>query len=358
MISPLIDEILRSAVECRASDVILHAGAEPVFRVSGELHPVEGHQPSEEDLLALWTACGADPSSADHDASLTTGDGIRFRVNLFRQLGERGGVLRRIQREIPDMETLGLPCDLLREWAGRRSGVVLISGPTGSGKSTTLAAILEWINASAARHVVTIEDPVEFLFTSKNSFFTQREVGIDTASFAEGLRRSLRQNPDVILLGEIRDQASAATAIQASETGHLVLATLHAASCADVVERLQLLFPPDERESIRKTLSVQLLGVLCQRLVPAADGGLALLAEFFSNIGSSRKLIAEGRMPDLADFIARGDPKAARCFADSLLALVRAGRVAEAVAMDISDNPQELQRALRGITSSTQSIRR
>ena len=358
MISPLLDEILQAAVANAASDVILHSGRPAVFRINGELTAVESDHPGEQDLAALWTACGAGGSELDRDASLTTEEGVRFRVNLLRQLGVRGAVLRRIQDQIPGMESLGLPCELLRVWAARPSGIVIVCGPTGSGKSTTLASVIEWINVSMARHIVTIEDPVEFLFTGKMSFFTQREVGIDTPTFAEGLRRSLRQNPDIVFLGEIRDAASAITAIQAAETGHLVFATVHASGCSDVVARLELLFPPDERESVRMTLSAQLHGILCQRLLPAVAGGRALLAEYFSNEASSRRLIAEGRMDELQDFISRGDPRSARSFADSLMKLVREGVVAEAVALENADNPQEFTRALRGISSSMQATRR
>ena len=358
MISPLLDEILRAAVANGASDVILRSAQPAVFRINGELAPVESELPSEQDLAALWTACGSEGGELDRDASLTTEEGVRFRVNLLRQLGVKGAVLRRIQSQIPDMESLGLPCELLREWAVRPSGIVIVCGPTGSGKSTTLASVLDWINGTMARHIVTIEDPVEYLFTGKMSYFTQREVGIDTPAFAEGLRRSLRQNPDIIFLGEIRDAPSAITAIQAAETGHLVLATVHAANCSDVVARLELLFPPDERESVRMTLSAQLLGVLCQRLLPAIAGGRALLCEYFSNEASSRRLIAEGRMNDLQDFISRGDPRSARSFADALLKLVRDGIVAEAVALENADNPQEFTRTLRGISSSMMATRR
>jgi len=358
MKSSLLESLLLASVEAGASDLILHAGRRAMVRIEGELREVESEAVGESDMDDLWRECGAADSDRDRDASLTAAGGVRFRVNLFHQLGSRGAVLRRIRQDIPVMETLGLPAELLREWASRKSGIVIVSGPTGSGKSTTLASVLEWINQTMARHIVTIEDPVEYLFAAKLSLFTQREVGIDTPSFSEGLRRSLRQNPDIIFLGEIRDAGSALTSIQAAETGHLVLATIHASACADVVERLELLFAPDEREAVRKTLSAQLLGVLCQQLVPATNGGRALVCEYYSNSASSRKLIAEGRMPELKDFIARGDPRLARSFGDSLLRLVREGLVAEETAMAISDNPQELARSLRGISSSGQATRR
>lgn len=359
MRSPLLEKLLLSAVQYGASDLIIHSGRQAVLRIEGELRTIEAGEVDESDMDALWEACATSKKELDYDGSITASDGTRFRVNLLYQLGMRAAVLRRIRRDIPDLVSLGCPSELLREWAAVHAGIVIVSGPTGSGKSTTLAAILEWINQNFARHIITIEDPVEYVFESKMSLFTQRQVGIDTPSFAEGLRRSLRQNPDVILLGEIRDAVSAVTAIQASETGHLVFATLHASSCAETVERLQLLFAPSEREAVRKTLSTQLLGILCQKLVKSSQAdGQALLCEYFSNSGSSRKIIVEDRLTDLQDFIMRGDPRFARSFSDSLLRLVRENRISESNALEFAENPQEFSRMLRGISSSTQANRR
>ena len=256
------------------------------------------------------------------------------------------------------METLGIPAELLRDWITRPSGLILVCGPTGSGKSTTLASSLQWLNENVSRHVITIEDPIEYIFSNRMALFTQREVGIDTPSFAEGLRRSLRQNPDVILVGEIRDAETAMTAIQACETGHLVLATLHSSNCVDAIERLQLLFPPAARDSVRRTLSGQLLGILCQRLLSGLRAGVVVAAEYFSNIGAMRKYIADGKMPDLVYAIGRSDPRSAQSFLASVSQLVQTQRVSEEVAVASSDNPQELLRALRGISSSSQATRR
>ena len=358
MNSPLLDELLRVATESGASDLILHFGKPAMVRIDGKLTALEAPPISNADLDDLWERMGASKTDLDRDGSLTSPGGTRFRVNLLHQLGTRAAVLRRIRSVIPDIDSLGVPGELVRDWVARPSGIIIISGPTGSGKSTTVAASLEWINQTQRRHIVTIEDPVEYLFEAKSSLFTQREVGIDTPSFAEGLRRSLRQAPDVIFLGEIRGALSAVTAIQAAETGHLVFATLHSSTCADTVDRLQLLFPQGEREAVRKTLASQLLGIFCQRLVPSTDGTRALLCEYFSNAASSRKIIAEGRMPDLVDFITRADPLTARSFGESLFRLVKDGRVDPATALEISDNPQELSRMLRGISSSTQAHRR
>jgi len=355
--SPELESLCAAAVQYGASDLLLHEGKSPVLRISGGLVPLEVEPLSAAFFDDMWTACDAG-ANHDFDTSVTTAAGSRFRVNLMYQLGARAAVLRCIRNTIPDLETLGLPAELLREWMGRKAGIIIVSGPTGSGKSTTLAAMLEWANHRFVWHVVTIEDPVEYIFTSDKCLFSQREVGIDTPTFAEGLRRSLRQNPDVIFLGEIRDAITAQTAIQAAETGHLVLATLHSATCAEAVERMQLFFPIADHESIRRTLSGQLLGILSQRLLPAAGGGLVLATEFFTNIAAARKYIDEGRLTDLQDLINRGDGQTASSLMSALAEKVKSGKITEETALAASSNPQELRRALRGISSSGMASRR
>lgn len=357
-LSPELEALCASASSYGASDLLLHEGRAPQMRIGGVLTAIDFPALDAPFFDRLWDVCGASPDTVDFDTGLSAADGTRFRTNLLRQAGARAAVLRRIRRDIPTLESLGVPVEALREWCTRKSGIVLVCGPTGSGKSTTLAAAMEWMNQTAARHIVTIEDPIEYLFTGAKCLFTQREVGIDTPSFAEGLRRSLRQDPDVILVGEIRDAVTAATALQAAETGHLVLATLHASNAGDTIERLQLIFPPAEREAVRRTLSAQLLGVLCQRLLPGREGGLVLAAEFFTNLGVTRKYVAEGKIPELADQISRSDGQGARDFLSALAALVRAGKVTEEEASTAVENPQELIRALRGISSSSQTTRR
>ena len=358
MLTPLLDGILRSSAENKASDVILRVETTPLFRINGELFPVECAHPMDCDMDALWEACRAAPNDMDHDASLSTEAGERFRVNLHRQLGQRGAVLRRIRRDISSLEDLGAPVDLLLEWAKSKSGIIVIAGPTGSGKSSTSASLLDSINRTAARHIVTIEDPVEYLFEGRLSHFTQREVGIDTPTFAEGLRRSLRQNPDIIFLGEVRDRDSALTALQASETGHLVLTTLHASNAKESIERLESLFAMEERGGIQKILSSQLLGVLCQRLPPSIQGGRALACEFFTNTGSARNLIAEGRSREIPDLFSKSDPRQAKAFATSLAELLKSGVISTETALEFSDNPQDFARSLRGISSAARATRR
>jgi len=351
----LIDDLCRLATEHGASDIFLHAGRVPQFRIQSDLVAAGEAPLAVEELEAFWLRCGAAPEALDFDGSYVDSTGQRFRVNLFRSLLQRGAALRPIKTMVPSLDELGAPIDLLTSWVMRPSGLVLIAGPTGMGKSTTLASCLDWLNHHHRRHVVTIEDPIEYLFQPDLCLFTQREVGVDTPTFAEGLRRSLRQSPDVILLGEIRDGPSAITALQAAETGHLVLATLHTSNVLDSFERLSRLFDVRERDGVLQVLSQQLIGVLCQRLINAEPNGRTLIVEHFENHAVTRKWILEGKFRELADFIAKGDNSLNVSFLKSLAAAVRARRISEATALQAAGNPHELQRELRGISANATS---
>jgi twitching motility protein PilT len=348
-----IDSLCCLAARQGASDIFLHAEQPPQFRINGELVTIGSAPVYSEELHSLWTQCGAALDTLDYDGSYIASDGTRFRVNLFRTLFKHGAVLRPIKTVVPSLDTLGLPMELLASWITRPAGLVLVTGPTGAGKSTTIAACLEWLNQNYHRHIVTIEDPIEYLFTPAKCLFTQREVSSDTSSFAEGLRRSLRQSPDVILLGEIRDSASAITALQAAETGHLVLATLHSSNVLDSLERLSRLFEIAEREGVFQLLSQQLVGILCQKLVPALPEGRALVVEHFENQAVTRKWILEGKFHELADFLAKGDNPANVTFLQSLVAMIQADRITGDVGIQTALNPRELQRRLRGINSTS-----
>ena len=348
-----IDSLCCLAGRHGASDVFLHAERPPQFRINGELLTIGTALVHSEELESLWTQCGTTLDVLDYDGSYIASDGNRFRVNLFRTLFKRGAVLRPIKTVVPTLDTLGVPMELLASWVTRPAGLLLVTGPTGAGKSTTLASCLEWLNQNYHRHIVTIEDPIEYLFTPANCLFTQREVSSDTSSFAEGLRRSLRQSPDIILLGEIRDSASAITALQAAETGHLVLATLHSSNVLDSLERLSRLFEIGEREGVLQLLSQQLVGILCQKLVSALPEGRTLVVEHFENQAVTRKWISEGKFRELADFVAKGDNPANVTFLQSLVAMIQAGRITEATGIQTASNPRELQRRLRGINSSS-----
>ena len=347
-----IELYCRAAHEYKASDLILHVGEPPIVRVSGSITPMEAPPLTLNDLMAFRAYCGVPSEATDHDASFVSGDGIRFRVNFHRQLGAEAAVLRRISNTPPDIDGLGVPSVILKSMAARKSGLFVVSGPTGSGKSTTLAALIQWVNMNLERHIVTIEDPVEYVFERDRSLFTQRAVGLDTPSFAQGLRRSLRQAPDIILLGEIRDADTAMVALQAAETGHLVLTTLHASDVGEVVERLMAFFPDRERKGHLQVLAGQLLGILCQKLLPATSGGMVLATEFLTNLGLSRQCIRNADLPALRDFISQSDPSESYDFLSSFLELVTTHRIAEDTALITFPNPAELKRRLRGITSS------
>jgi twitching motility protein PilT len=345
----------RAAVEYKASDLILQAGEPPVVRVSGSVTSLEAPPLSRADLIAFREACGVPGEASDHDAGFLSRDGVRFRVNFHRRLGEEGAVLRRIATAPPDLDSLGVPSELLRSAVQRSSGLLIVSGPTGSGKSTTLASLLDWVNRSLERHVVTIEDPVEFVFPRQKSVFTQRAVGLDTPDFAEGLRRALRQAPDIILVGEIRDEETATVALQAAETGHLVLATLHSSDVSEVIERLAAFFPENERKGMLQVLSGQLLMILCQKLLPSLGGGRTLSCEYLTNAGFSRQSILNGDMPELRDYLSRADPSESVDFLRFFHRLVTDGILAEETALQACPNPAELRRRLRGISSSLAS---
>ena len=349
--SSMIEALIKAAFENKASDIFLSEGSIARMKVNGQLM-VAGDDPIEkDDIVSFWKRCGADPEyDGDRDSSYVAHNGVRFRVNLHRHLGKLGAVLRQINTEIPDLESLGLPVDLLTRWVMAPAGIILITGPTGSGKSTTLASSLEWLNQNSAKHIVTIEDPIEYLFESKQSLFTQREVHTDTDSFARGLRSSLRQAPDVILLGEIRDPETAQIALQAAETGHLVLATLHSANVSETVERLTNLFPSEERESQLQLLSNMLIGICCQILLPAASEGLFLVTEHVENTGVVRNYIRESRIPEIVDFIGRGDNPNNKLFMHALVEAAQNGNLTPEIAAAASGNESDFDRAMRGIS--------
>ena len=346
-----IAALTSSAASHGASDLFLSAGEVPRIRVGGSIATLGESPLSEETMLAFWRQLGADPATTtDHDTSHVDADGNRFRVNLYRHLGRPAAVLRHIKSRIPELADLGLPAELLQSWMLQPSGLVLVTGATGSGKSTTLASCLDWLNAHADRHIVTIEDPVEYLFENKLSFFSQREVHVDTTSFGKGLRASLRQSPDVILVGEIRDSETATTALQAAETGHLVLSTLHSSSVTDTLERLTNLFPPEERASALLLLSSQLIGILSQKLLPAAQGGLHVIVEHLHNEGATRDWIRATALPEITDHLRKAAVPGNRSFLASLVEAVEQGQIEQSVAEQASANTTEFRRALRGIT--------
>jgi twitching motility protein PilT len=350
MVSPTILRHLHSTRQHGASDLFLEEGGPPRVKLHGAVQELQEPAVTREELASFWLGCGADPDKeCDHDASYTLEEGARFRVSLFRHSGRLGAALRVIKIQVPNMESLGVPEHVLVPWLQRRSGLILVTGATGSGKSTTLASCLEWINSHFQKHIITLEDPVEYQFTSRHSLFTQREIGTDTHSFPRALRAALRQAPDVILLGEIRDAETAFTALQACETGHLVLSTLHSTDCVDTLERLNTMFPDKERASGLLLLSMQLVGILSQILLPKAGGGMTVLCEFIENSGATKPWIRDERLPEIRDHLNRSQTTETQSFLRAILAALADGRITEETAMAAAPNPGDLQRALRGL---------
>jgi len=345
-----IDSILDAAEQQQASDVFLQEDEVPRLKINEQI-VVLGKEPlSLAHMTTLWQACGANAQGdMDRDSGLISRTHTRYRVNLHRTMGRLGAVLRRIKTSVPTLKTLGLPDWLLTRWGAREHGLILVTGPTGSGKSTTIASLLQWMNENFARHVVTIEDPVEYQFASERCHFTQRQIGRDTGTFATGLRSALRQAPDVIFVGEIRDYETALTALQASETGHLVLSTMHSERIADTMERYLNLFPVEDAKHGVTLFANQLSGVLCQKLVESVAGGLHLLVEHVENAGAMRDWIARRELQNIDQYISRGSDPAAVSFLQSTLKALETKIITEATAMSSVSNESELRRAIRGI---------
>jgi pilus retraction protein PilT len=347
----MMQEILAQARELGYTDIFFRLGQAPQGRVQGKLHAFELPPSDSAFFDSLLSQLNGASSGADFDTGLILSDGSRVRVNLFQSLGLPSAVIRLCKSDIPDLDSLGIPTGVIERWLNRRAGLVLVSGPPGSGKSTTVACMLERLNQLSAAHVITVEDPVEYVFQNKLCLFSQREVGLDTPDFKTGMKQALRQSPDVIFLGEIRDVDTANTALQAAETGHLVLTTVHSSNAVEAVERVIRLFPFEQRDSATALLASSLCGAISQRLIPGADDRLYLAVEHFENQSLCRKHILKSEWKDLSDFIGRGDSLENRSLLQSLTELVSKGLVSQEEASHHVSNPQELNRALQGINS-------
>ncbi len=345
-----IDSILEAAEQHQASDVFLQEGEVPRIKINEQILVLGTEPMGLSQMSGLWQSCGGNPQGdLDRDSGLISHTHIRFRVNLHRTMGRLAAVMRRIKTSVPELSSLGVPEWLLTRWASRSHGLVLVTGPTGSGKSTSIAATLRWMNENLARHIVTIEDPVEYIFYNQNCHFTQREVGRDTATFANGLRSAMRQAPDAIFVGEVRDFETAMTALQASETGHLVFATLHSERVSDTMERFLNLFPKEQEGIGTHLLSHQLTGVMCQKLVQRTDGGLHLLVEHFENGGALRDWIAQRSVLHIEDYLRRGADPNASSFIHSTVAAYEQELITEETAIEALGSETEFRRAARGI---------
>ncbi len=346
--------LLRSAVESGASDLHLKLGQPPVLRLDGDLEQMEGMPAmTEPDLeLVLDEVTQISPKrrdlfedSGDLDIAFSHPSLPRFRVNGFRQRGATSFAFRVIPSTIPNFAKLGLPPGVTR-LAEEQRGLVLVTGATGSGKTTTLASMLDHINRTRKQHIVTIEDPIEILHPDRSCIVNQREVGLDTSSFEQALRRVLRQDPDVIMIGELRDTETAHTALQAAESGHLVFSTLHTIDASETVGRMIEFFPPAKQQQIRSILAGTLRGIVSQRLLPRSDGGRMPSVEVMVTNARIQDLIRENRPDEITDAIAAGEFFQMQTFAQSLIELVLSGEVDREVAANAATSRHDFLVAL------------
>ena len=347
-----VEQALAYLVTKGGSDLHLTTGSAPLVRLHGSLIPIPGTpELTPDDTQEVLDSFLTDPEKkhefvADNevDFSFELADVARFRVNAYRQRGSVSMVLRAIPFTIRTIGELDLP-DVVEKLAAEERGLILVTGATGSGKSTTLASIIDHINTNTSKHIVTIEDPIEFLYSNKTSIISQREVGIDTASFGRALRRVLRQDPDVILIGEIRDQETMEAALSAAETGHLVLSTLHTLNASETISRVIGLFPPHMQQQARFMLAGTLRGVIAQRLVPHVDGTSRVpVVEALVSTGRVRDLILEpSRAEDLNRIIHEGEYYGMQTFDQSLLHRVHQGVISMDEALKVANNPSDMK---------------
>jgi twitching motility protein PilT len=354
-----LNPLLRRGVELGASDIHLKVGLPPILRRDGSLGPLEDAPLlTDRDVEAVLQLVGkrfperldAFKDTGDLDIAYQDADLPRFRVNAFKQRGHISFAFRVIPKNVPTFEMLGLPPGIQR-LADEHRGLVLVTGATGSGKTTTLAAIIDYINRSRSQHIVTIEDPIEILHSDHSCIVNQREVGLDTTGFMEALRRALRQDPDVILIGELRDAETAQTALQAAESGHLVFSTLHTVDAAETIGRIVEFFPEGKQQMIRSIMAGVLRGVVSQRLLPRLDGGRVAAVEVMVTNTRIADLIRENEPESIPDAIEEGSFFDMQSFTKSLIELVLSGQVDQEVAANAATNRHDfmvtLERSLK-----------
>ncbi|MDD2857403.1 MAG: PilT/PilU family type 4a pilus ATPase [Candidatus Nanopelagicales bacterium] len=351
----LLRQVLEAAVAHGASDVHVRAGAPPLLRVEGRLLPLDLPPLTADDATALVLEAMTQEEdraeyARDHERDFAVTEPFvgRFRVNAYRMRGSDAMVLRHVRESVPSLEALGVPA-IARSLALTPSGIVLVCGPTGSGKSTTLAAMIDAINDERYCHILTIEDPIEFLHANRRATISQRELHTDTLEFARALRAGLRQDPDVMVIGEIRDRETLRTALQAAQTGHLVLASMHASSVIEVVHRIVDMFPADEHRQIRATLAESLRGIICQHLVAGARAdGRVLTCEIAVSTARIRDAITDAERTDqLHEILAEGEHYGMRTSEQDLVRLVLAGDITLSEAQTVTTRQSDLLVALR-----------
>ena len=351
----LLDELLEITLAMGASDLHLSAGAPPSVRIHGDIEPLAGHEPLHPDsiqraIFAVLTTQQRDRFEERHelDCAYTLPGKARFRVNVMQQRGAVSGVFRVVPWEIKSLAQIGVP-ERLSMFARLPRGLVLFTGPTGSGKSTTVATLVDLANRSRAGHIVTIEDPIEFMFEHKRCIVNQREVGEDTHTFAEALRHVLRQDPDIIVVGEMRDQETISVALTAAETGHLVFATLHTRSAQEAVTRVIDSYPAAQQATVRAQMASSLAGVVAQTLVRTADGlGRVPAIEVLVATPAVRNLIRENKIAHIAQAIEAGAQHGMETLDQSLARLIVSGKITRAAAYEVARDQTELDQLLAG----------
>jgi twitching motility protein PilT len=350
----LFKKILKTAVDGGASDVHIKIGTPVVFRINRELISIECPLPTEQWMNnVVEHVCPVHlkkrlEEDREVDFSYYVPDVGRFRTNLFQQRGQWALAMRYVRAHVASFEELGL-LPSVKTIAEAPRGIILVAGSTGSGKSTTLAAMIEHINANFKRHIITLEDPIEFVFEDNQSVIEQREVGLDTQSFHQALKHVLRQDPDIIMLGEMRDDISFGAAMSAADTGHLVLSTLHTTTAAQSISRILDFFRAEDREQVRRQLADTLRAVVCQRMVPMVNGKLTPALEIMINSPLIHKMLEENRLEKLTIAIETGADDGMCTFNQSLFNLVKAGKVTEKDALAKATNPQALEMNFKGI---------
>src|SRR5215218_2865941 len=349
-----LNTLLRTAVDAGATDIHLKIEMPPIIRSDGSLRSLEGYQAlSEEDLEAILitvTATNATKlqtfrETGELDTAYMSPDLNRFRVNGFRQRGATSFAFRVIPKVVPSFKDLRLPIGV-QKLAEEHRGLILVTGATGSGKTTTLAAMINHVNSTRRQHIVTIEDPIEILHPDRACIVNQREVGLDTQSFGQALRRALRQDPDVILIGELRDAETAETALQAAESGHLVFSTMHTVDAAETIGRMTEFFPAIKQPQIRSIVAGVLKGVISQRLLPRVDGGRVAAVEVMVTNARIADLIRESRPEEIHDAIEEGDFFDMQTFSQALIKLVLSGEINRDIAANASTNRHDFLVAL------------
>jgi twitching motility protein PilT len=346
-------EVLTKMAELRASDVHLSPGFRPAIRMKGKITPLEEYAPltPQETRDTVYSLLNDDQrkrfeSRKQLDLAYAVPGVARFRVNCFFQRGSISAAFRRIPHQIPQLQELGLPA-VLEEFTRKPRGFVLVTGPTGSGKSTSLAAMLDIINREREEHILTIEDPIEFLHNHQRCIVNQREIGADAEDFAQALKSALREDPDVILVGEMRDLETMSTALTAAETGHLVFATLHTQSTAQTIDRIIDIFPAEQQSQVRMQLSIGLQGIVTQQLMPTADGsGRVVGCEVLVPTPAVRNLIREGKTHQIYSAIQTSGSLGMQTMDAHLAQLVRMGRITRQLAEQRASVPEELKRLL------------